>query len=70
MSDFVLYEEVHYKIHDMPDESDVAVPQRPSKLAEALIFLGGTWWHSWLRHCTTNWEVVGSIPNGVIGIFH
>ena len=31
---------------------------------------GGTWWHSWLRHCTTNWKVTGLIPDGVIGIFH
>jgi len=24
----------------------------------------------WLRCCTTNWKVAGSIPYGVIGIFH
>jgi hypothetical protein len=24
----------------------------------------------WLRHCATNWKGAGSIPNGVIGIFH
>jgi uncharacterized membrane protein YobD (UPF0266 family) len=24
----------------------------------------------WLRHCSTNWKVAGSIPDGVIGIFH
>jgi hypothetical protein len=24
----------------------------------------------WLRHCTTNWKVAGSVPDGVIGIFH
>ena len=24
----------------------------------------------WLRHCATNRKVVGSIPDGVIGIFH
>jgi hypothetical protein len=24
----------------------------------------------WLRHCATNWKVMGSIPDGVIGIFH
>jgi hypothetical protein len=24
----------------------------------------------WLRHFATNWKVVGSIPDGVIGIFH
>jgi hypothetical protein len=24
----------------------------------------------WLRHCATNWKVAGSIPDGVIRIFH
>ena len=28
-------------------------------------------WDSWLRHCaTTSWKFAGSIPDGVIGIFH
>jgi hypothetical protein len=27
-------------------------------------------WYNWLRHCATNWRLVGSIPSGVIGIFH
>jgi hypothetical protein len=26
--------------------------------------------HSWLRHCATSRKVAGSIPYGVIGIFH
>ena len=29
-----------------------------------------TRWRSWLRNCATNQRVAGSIPNGVIGIFH
>jgi hypothetical protein len=29
-----------------------------------------TRWRSWLRHCTTSSKVVGSIPDGVIGIFY
>jgi hypothetical protein len=24
----------------------------------------------WLRHRATNWKVAGSVPDGVIGIFH
>ena len=28
------------------------------------------WWRSWLRHCATSRKVAGSIPDGVIGIFH
>ena len=31
---------------------------------------GGTWWHSWLRHCATNQKVMGSIPGDFIGILH
>jgi hypothetical protein len=27
-------------------------------------------WHSWLKHCTTSWKIVGSIPDGVTGIFN
>ena len=30
----------------------------------------GTWWRSWLKHCASSREVTGSIPYGVIGIFH
>jgi hypothetical protein len=36
----------------------------------ALSQWGGTRWRSWLRHCTTNRNVAGSIPEGVTGIFH
>ena len=35
-----------------------------------IILMGGTWWHGWLRHCATSQKVTGSIPDGVIGIFH
>jgi hypothetical protein len=31
---------------------------------------GGTRWRSKLRHCITSRKVAGSIPDGVIGIFH
>jgi len=30
----------------------------------------GTLWRSWLRHCATSRKVAGSIPHGVIWIFH
>ena len=30
----------------------------------------GTQWRSRLRHSATSWKVAGSIPDGVIGIFH
>jgi hypothetical protein len=31
---------------------------------------GGTRWRSWLKHCATSQNVVGSISDGVTGIFH
>ena len=35
-----------------------------------LLYQGGTRWRSWLRHYATSQKVAGSIPDGVIGIFH
>ena len=32
--------------------------------------IGGTRWRSWLRHCATSRKFEGSIPDGVIEIFH
>jgi hypothetical protein len=32
--------------------------------------VGATRWRSWLRHCATSRKVVGSFPNGAIGIFN
>ena len=37
---------------------------------DGLIIQKGTQWRSWLRHCATSRKVAGSIPDGVIGIFH
>jgi hypothetical protein len=34
------------------------------------VTMWGVWWSSWLSHCATSWKVVGSIPDGVTGIFH
>jgi hypothetical protein len=41
----------------------VLKPYCSAKILQLLI-------HAWLRHCATSWKVVGSIPNGVIEIFH
>ena len=37
---------------------------------EAYVTLLGTAVAQWLRCCATNQKVAGSIPDGVIGIFH
>ena len=34
------------------------------------VYIGGTAVAQWLRCCATNRKVAGSIPDGVIGIFH
>ena len=34
------------------------------------VIVWGPRWLSWLRHCATSQKVAGSIPDGVIGIFH
>ena len=34
------------------------------------IYMWGTAVAQWLRRCATNRKVAGSIPDGVIGIFH
>ena len=34
------------------------------------IYIRDTLWRSSLRHCATSWKVAGSIPDGVIEIFH
>jgi len=35
-----------------------------------IIIISGTAVAQWLRRCATNPKVAGSIPDGVIGIFH
>jgi len=43
-----------------------------NKILPPLHILNGArcWWRSCLRHCATSRKVAGSIPDGVIGIFH
>ena len=39
-------------------------------LSSGIIYTGGARWRSWLRHCATSRKAVGSIPYGIIVIFH
>ena len=43
---------------------------RRKPLQARTLFSWGTRWPSWLRHCATSRKVAGSIPDGVIAIFH
>jgi hypothetical protein len=40
------------------------------KIELIAILLGPLMVAQWLRYCATNRKVAGSIPDGVIGIFH
>jgi len=40
------------------------------KFNPAIYICWGTLCRSWLRHCARSRKVAGSIPDGVIGIFH
>jgi hypothetical protein len=43
----------------------------PFSLKFILLFIfRGTQWRSWFKHCATSRKVAGSVPDGVIGIFH
>ena len=41
-----------------------------SEMNGELTNIRGTRKHSWLKHCATSQKVMGSIPDGVIRIFH
>jgi hypothetical protein len=43
---------------------------REETFMKVLMYLWGTQWWSWLRHCTTSQKVAGLIPDGVTGIVH
>ena len=50
--------------------SDMLLQNVDTDILRQLIFFNSTRWRSWLRHCATSRKVAGSIPDGVIGIFH
>ena len=61
---------------DLPVPSESLHRQRcPCPYAHGIfnnntILYWGSRWRSWLRHCATSQKVAGSIPDGVIEIFH
>jgi hypothetical protein len=42
----------------------------PLKLRVSMCYIQRMVVSSWLRRCATSWKVAGSIPDGVIAIFH
>ena len=50
--------------------SKLASIRRNLEFSKIIFRSRGPRWRSWLRHCATSQKVAGSIPDGVIGIFH
>jgi len=46
------------------------IAQRTLILPVSLCACGDTRWRSWWTHCATSRKVAGSVPIGVLGIFH
>jgi len=55
----------------MKESSAIIVPLAEKLLISICTIMGrGGAVAQWLRCCATNWKAAGSIPDGVIGIFH
>jgi len=44
--------------------------EAPYHIFQTLYLHEGTAMEQWLRCCATNRKIAGSIPDGIIGIFH
>jgi hypothetical protein len=47
-----------------------ALYRTDSQLIYFPLLRSSTWWRTWLSHCAISLKDAGSIPDGVIGIFH
>jgi hypothetical protein len=57
-------------VNYLTERSLVKIPALTHGQLHMLVIYTGHAAAQWLRHRATNWKVAGSIPNGVIGIFH
>ena len=65
--------ELKTKLHILPLlRNGLNKNKKPTKVIhfQSSFSEGGTRWCSWLRHYATSRKFAGSIPDGVIGIFH
>jgi hypothetical protein len=57
--------------HQMVTDPSISTnPSQCNNIYINYITWRGTRWRGWLRHCAARCKVTGSIPDGVIGIFH
>jgi hypothetical protein len=57
---------VHCRVHNSPS----MVPTQVEPTTSHPVYFDIYYNITWLRHCATNRNVAGSIPDGVTGIFH
>ena len=60
----------HRPEHSVPRDYTLPVPNAITTILLCIYHIWGTAVAQWLRCCATNRKVAGSIPDGVIGIFH
>jgi hypothetical protein len=66
-------EEVTKKFSDLSEDVTEKLTDLSEEVTKKSTDLSEEGWRAvaqWLRHCATNRKVAGSIPDGVIGIFH
>jgi hypothetical protein len=59
-----------FSVQRNPMSEDAQLCMKVPKLRQGVLWIGAVAWRNWLRHCTTSRKIVGSILDGVIGIFH
>jgi hypothetical protein len=67
---FVIFAIIIYSCHAVEDNCTEGQHVFSLILSVLIFIAGGTRWRSWLRHCAASRKVAGSMPGGVIGIFH
>jgi hypothetical protein len=66
----------HFKIDLLTTDRAIFCLNTPTSATAHIVYyisytlVVGTVAAQWLRYCATNQKVTGSIPDGVIGIFH
>jgi hypothetical protein len=61
---------IYFFLHNFAFNSRLSFSKYCPNIRTSVSHLQFTRWRSWLRHCATRRKVAGSIPGGVIGIFH
>jgi len=69
----LLAQQFYFCVTQFGEETRLNLLERLRFVSNCVVFteeIRETWWRTWLRHCATSRKVSGSLPDGVIGIFH